>query len=107
MAVLHVGGNQFIKPEGVIEIYTAWRSNTSVTSLLLVGSAPSDELATVHQSSAFRKIVILSTCLMLLSMKPTQVPVVCCFPSWIGFWLAVAEVAYRLSRDYNYYGAHD
>jgi glycosyltransferase involved in cell wall biosynthesis len=55
--VLNVGGNQFYKNrKGVIEIYTAWRSNTAVNlPLLLVGSAPSDELATVYKNSAFKK----------------------------------------------------
>jgi glycosyltransferase involved in cell wall biosynthesis len=55
--VLHVGGNQFYKNrKGVIEIYTAWRFNTTDRlPLLLVGSEPSDELATVYQNCTFRK----------------------------------------------------
>jgi glycosyltransferase involved in cell wall biosynthesis len=55
--VLHVGGNQFYKNrKGVIEIYTAWRSTTTSTlPLLLVGSAPSDELLRVYQKSVFKK----------------------------------------------------
>jgi glycosyltransferase involved in cell wall biosynthesis len=55
--VLHVGGNQFYKNrKGLIEIYTAWRSNsTDSLPLLLVGSAPSEELEAVYQNSAFKK----------------------------------------------------
>ncbi|SEG18492.1 glycosyltransferase [Flavobacterium urumqiense] len=55
--VLHVGGNQFYKNrKGVIEIYTAWRSNsTDSLPLLLVGSDPSEELEAAHQNSAFKK----------------------------------------------------
>lgn len=55
--VLHVGGNQFYKNrKGVIEIYSAWRSTTTSTlPLLLVGSAPSDELLRVYQKSVFKK----------------------------------------------------
>lgn len=54
--VLHVGGNQFYKNrKGVIEIYTAWRSNATVDlPLLLVGTAPSEELEAVHQNSLFK-----------------------------------------------------
>jgi glycosyltransferase involved in cell wall biosynthesis len=57
--VLHVGGNQFYKNrKGVIEIYTAWRSTTTVNvPLLLIGSAPSDELVAVYKNSAFKKDV--------------------------------------------------
>jgi glycosyltransferase involved in cell wall biosynthesis len=55
--VLHVGGNQFYKNrKGVIEIYTAWRSNTTVNlPLLLIGSVPSEELEALYQNSAFKK----------------------------------------------------
>jgi glycosyltransferase involved in cell wall biosynthesis len=55
--VLHVGGNQFYKNrKGVIEIYNAWRSTTAFNlPLLLLGSAPSDELVKAHQNSVFRK----------------------------------------------------
>ncbi|MFE3871978.1 glycosyltransferase [Flavobacterium sp. ZS1P70] len=55
--LLHVGGNQFYKNrKGVIEIYTAWRSNATVNlPLLLIGSAPSNELAAVYKNAAFRK----------------------------------------------------
>jgi glycosyltransferase involved in cell wall biosynthesis len=55
--LLHVGGNQFYKNrKGVIEIYTAWRSNTTVNlPLLLIGSVPSEELEAVYQNSAFKK----------------------------------------------------
>ncbi|MGZ9735368.1 glycosyltransferase [Flavobacterium sp. GNP002] len=55
--LLHVGGNQFYKNrKGVIEIYTAWRSNTTVNlPLLLIGSVPSEELEATYQNSAFKK----------------------------------------------------
>jgi len=55
--ILHIGGNQYYKNrKGVIEIYSSWRSNSSVNiPLLMIGAIPTDELNTVSQNSLFKK----------------------------------------------------
>ncbi|SNC77530.1 Glycosyltransferase involved in cell wall bisynthesis [Hymenobacter gelipurpurascens] len=55
--LLHVGGNQWYKNrEGVIAIYNAWRAKSQVSlPLLMVGAAPTHELARQHQDSDFKQ----------------------------------------------------
>jgi glycosyltransferase involved in cell wall biosynthesis len=54
--IMHIGGNQYYKNrKGVLEIYEAWRSTTDKRiPLVLIGSAPTDELANLHQKSQFK-----------------------------------------------------
>jgi len=55
--IMHIGGNQYYKNrKGVIEIYDTWRSlyNTK-KHLVLIGSAPSDELNLLRQKSLFKE----------------------------------------------------
>jgi glycosyltransferase involved in cell wall biosynthesis len=54
--ILHVGGNQWYKNRtGVIEIYNALQKQAgSQIPLLLVGSAPDDELKKTHASSPYK-----------------------------------------------------
>ncbi len=55
--LLHIGGNQWYKNRtGVIEIYNAWRKNSSGTlPLLLIGESPTLALEQMHEQSAYRK----------------------------------------------------
>jgi glycosyltransferase involved in cell wall biosynthesis len=55
--ILHIGGNQYYKNrKGVLEIYEAWRSNSSLKiPLIFIGAAPTDELISLQQKSAFKK----------------------------------------------------
>jgi len=55
--LLHVGGNQWYKNRlGVIEIYNALRRQGDIKlPLLLIGTAPSDELKKAHELSAFKE----------------------------------------------------
>ncbi|MBA4320038.1 MAG: mannosyl transferase [Flavobacterium sp.] len=55
--IMHIGGNQYYKNRiGVIEIYNTWRSNyNGKTPLVLIGSAPSDELAILREKSLFKE----------------------------------------------------
>lgn len=55
--IMHIGGNQYYKNRmGVIAIYEAWRSKyNSKTPLVLIGEAPSDELALLREQSLFKK----------------------------------------------------
>lgn len=55
--LLHVGGNQWYKNRlGVIEIYNALRRQDDIKlPLLLIGTAPSDELKKAHELSAFKE----------------------------------------------------
>jgi glycosyltransferase involved in cell wall biosynthesis len=51
--ILHIGGNQYYKNrKGVIEIYDSWRKhNDKIIPLILIGSAPSEELYDLYQKS--------------------------------------------------------
>jgi glycosyltransferase involved in cell wall biosynthesis len=53
---LHVGGNQYYKNrKGVLEIYSAWRTNNkSNTPMLLIGANPNDDLLTFQMNSIFK-----------------------------------------------------
>jgi glycosyltransferase involved in cell wall biosynthesis len=55
--LFHIGGNQWYKNRaGVIEIYNAWRQNTSGSlPLLLIGESPTPALEQLHEQSAYRK----------------------------------------------------
>lgn len=55
--ILHVGGNQFYKNrKGVIEIYSAWRANSSFSlPLLMVGAKPTDKLLEAYEKSLYKK----------------------------------------------------
>lgn len=55
--ILHVGGNQWYKNrKGVIEIYEGWRNKFSrKLPLLLIGSAPTENLKEQHQLSIYEK----------------------------------------------------
>jgi glycosyltransferase involved in cell wall biosynthesis len=55
--LLHIGGNQWYKNRvGVIEIYNAWRKNTSGDlPLLLIGEAPTPALEQMREQSAYQK----------------------------------------------------
>jgi glycosyltransferase involved in cell wall biosynthesis len=61
--ILHIGGNQYYKNrKGVIEIYSSWRSNSSLNiPLLMVGAIPTDELRTVYQRSLFTNDIYFVT----------------------------------------------
>jgi glycosyltransferase involved in cell wall biosynthesis len=54
--ILHVGGNQFYKNrKGVIEIYSAWRANSSFSlPLLMVGAKPTDKLQEAYEKSLYK-----------------------------------------------------
>ncbi len=53
--LLHVGGNQWYKNrKGVIEIYNAWREQSSFNlPLLMVGATPTEKLKEVKEGSSF------------------------------------------------------
>ncbi|MGK6351562.1 glycosyltransferase family 4 protein [Parapedobacter sp. DT-150] len=55
--LLHVGGNQWYKNRpGVIEIYTAWRRQSSLTlPLVLIGALPNESLNKAHQKSEYQQ----------------------------------------------------
>ncbi|WP_282117804.1 glycosyltransferase family 4 protein [Maribacter aquivivus] len=55
--LLHVGGGDFYKnKKGVIALYDQWRNSTNkVLPLLLVGSAPNQEIKTLYEASPFKK----------------------------------------------------
>jgi len=55
--ILHIGGNQYYKNrKGVLEIYEAWRSNSSLKiPLIFIGAKPTDELISLQHKSAFKK----------------------------------------------------
>lgn len=59
--VLHVGGNQWYKNrKGVIEIYNAWRSMSSLQHpLLLIGEKLSSEILAEYERSPFREDIYL------------------------------------------------
>ncbi|MCU7547501.1 glycosyltransferase family 4 protein [Chitinophagaceae bacterium LB-8] len=54
--VLHVGGNQWYKNRiGVIEIYNAWRFNSSAKlPLIMIGASPSRDLLRTYSQSSFK-----------------------------------------------------
>ena len=55
--ILHVGGNQWYKNrKGVIELYTAWRSNypASTLPLLLIGVAPANAIQEAANGSPYK-----------------------------------------------------
>lgn len=54
--LLHIGGNQWYKNRiGVLELYDAWRSNTTMKQpLLMIGAQPNAELLTTKHRSSFK-----------------------------------------------------
>ena len=53
--LMHIGGNQWYKNRlGVVEIYIAWRDLGNTLPLLLIGAAPSEELAKVINESNYK-----------------------------------------------------
>ncbi len=55
--LLHVGGNQWYKNRpGVIEIYDAWRSRSTISlPLVLIGQPPSDDLMATYSESPYKR----------------------------------------------------
>jgi len=54
--LMHIGGNQWYKNRiGVVEIYNAWRDLGNTLPLLMIGAAPSEDLAQLISSSSYTK----------------------------------------------------
>ncbi|RZM21384.1 MAG: glycosyltransferase [Pedobacter sp.] len=54
--VLHVGGNQWYKNrQGVVEIYSAWRSKAKISiPLILIGAKPDERLTNTFKNNAYQ-----------------------------------------------------
>jgi len=93
--ILHVGGNQWYKNRlGVIEIYNAWRKETtSALPLLLIGEVPNELLVKAKRNSSFNnEIYFITSCSDYLVNLAYNGASVLLFPSLAeGFGWPIAE----------------